>query len=70
MVLVGYQLLIIMAFDPISGLFIPSLYILLTGKMELIYKRIFKDIDAIMEKQWKPKSVIVDFEKGLINSIR
>jgi len=59
-----------MAYDRISGYFIPALFILCSGKSEELYVRLFREILQIVGSQWKPVSIGVDFEKGLINAVR
>lgn len=59
-----------MVWDPSSSVFVPVLFILTTCKLEKIYKRILYDIDELLGQEWKPSSIICDFETGLLAAIR
>ena len=63
------QLLIIMAFDPSTNLYVPIWYILLQSKKELTYWHAINN--AIVFSDWKMEalSCTSDFERGLINTI-
>lgn len=64
------QCLIIMCFDKCSNLFIPCIYVLLTSKTEYIYCSIFHEVIVILNYNFMPKYITVDFELALIGAIK
>lgn len=59
-----------MVFSPQHRIFVPAIYILTTGKLEALYKRIFFEIDHLLNDEWKPKFIISDFEISFVNTFK
>jgi hypothetical protein len=65
-----FQCVVIMAFDPTTNLFIPCAWSLLTGKFEHIYWILLQEMIGLLDWNWKPRSIVTDYEKGLITAIQ
>lgn len=68
-----YQLLIFMAYDSPSQVYVPCYYALMTGKMQWLYKTAFemilRDVDANWEKNVVSGYVSCDWEQALLNAV-
>src|SRR6202012_3906400 len=50
---------------------LPLVYVLMTGKAEVIYRRMFQDLNEFAEEhdiELRPSTIITDFEKASINA--
>ncbi len=65
-----YQCLIIAIYDEELNIFQPCFWVLMTRKTERMYVFALEMIKAIVGKQWDPQWFLVDFELGMVNSIR
>ena len=65
-----YQVLVIMCYDQQTRKYVPIMYILMTGKTEVLYRHALYWVNAIVFGHSTPKMVTCDFEKGLINAVR
>ena len=65
-----YQCLIIMVFDVQIAVYVPVMYILMTGKHEHLYWHTLHCVFGASNWKLDPFSVTCDFEKGLHNAIR
>ena len=65
-----YQCLIIMVFDVQTAVYVPILYVLMTGKHENLYWHALHWVFVASNWKLDPFSVTCDFEKGLHNAIR
>jgi hypothetical protein len=64
------QLLIIMAFDRATNLYLPCAYALMTNRCEYLYCVALHEMVVLLEYDWDPSIVVVDFEKALIGAVR
>lgn len=64
------QCVIIMTFDRGTLKYIPCCYALLTGKNEQLYCNLFHELVVLMEYNWMPSVITVDFEKSLISAVK
>ncbi|KAF0987332.1 hypothetical protein HZS_4490 [Henneguya salminicola] len=59
-----------MSFDPSTNLFVPCVWALMSRRNEYLYCELIHAIIAKLKYVWSPKSVVVDFEKALLNSVK
>ena len=64
-----YQVLVIMCYDQQLRVYVPIMYILMTGKTEVLYRHALSWVNAIVLGHSAPKMVTCDFEKGLMNAV-
>ena len=67
------QLIIIMQYSKAHDLYIPTWYILLDGKSELLYRQMFFSVKMVHERYGSPfaaTTATCDFEAGLQNAIK
>jgi hypothetical protein len=64
------QCLIVMAYDPSTNLYSPCIWALMTSKDEYIYCEVLHAVVVLLKYRWSPRTVVVDFEKALLSSVR
>ena len=64
------QLLVIMAKDPGTDMYIPCFHILMTGKTAFFYNFALFLCNAVMGSNIKVATVTCDFEKALMEAVR
>ena len=64
------QCVIVLAFDASTNVYVPCTYSLFTGKSESLYRIFLHEISALLEHNWVPRIIVVDFEKALINAVK
>lgn len=64
------QLLILMVYDSGHDVYVPVFFILLDSKMEISYRLLFNEVKESIGQSLNIDKIHVDFEKGLINSIK
>ena len=64
-----YQCLIIMVLDTQTDAYVPVLYVLMTGKREILYRHALYWVLSISNGRAKPSMVTCDFERALHNAI-
>lgn len=64
------QCVVVMSYDPGTRLFIPCAFSLLSGKNEYIYCVLFHELIVMLQYDWMPTGISVDFELSLIKAIR
>jgi hypothetical protein len=64
------QTIIVKVHDSAKSCYVPCVYALLTGKIEIVYLRLLNEVIMQTEYQWMPKSITCDFENGLIAAIQ
>ncbi|KAF0992675.1 hypothetical protein HZS_7101 [Henneguya salminicola] len=62
------QCLIVMSFDLSTDLFVPCVLALMSRRN--LYCELLRAIIFQLKYVWSPKSVVVDFEKALLNSVK
>ena len=65
-----YQCLILMVFDPQTGVYLPVAYILMTHKLEELYRHAFHMITVMSDWKFNPRSITYDFERAIINAAK
>lgn len=65
-----YQLLIIMAYISGLDLYIPVVYVLMTGKSQVLYEYAFDLVINMCGGLVRPQYISVDFEQALVNALR
>ena len=65
-----YQVLVIMCYDQQTRVYVPVMYILMTGKTELLYRHALYWANAIVLGHSSPRMVTCDFEKALMNAVK
>lgn len=64
------QCLIVMAYDPTTNTYVPTVWALMTSKSEDMYCAVIHEIIVLLKYSWEPKTIVADFEKSLQNAIR
>ncbi|KAF1741120.1 hypothetical protein MXB_1973 [Myxobolus squamalis] len=59
-----------MAWDEASQLFVPCVWVLVTGKSEYLYCEFTHNVFILLNYNWIPRCCIFDFEIGLLNSVK
>ncbi|EGZ29698.1 hypothetical protein PHYSODRAFT_323186 [Phytophthora sojae] len=64
-----YQCVVLMVSDAASGVFVPCVYALTTGKTHQLYQKLMRFMDDGTGSRLQPGSVVCDFEAALIDSV-
>ncbi|EGZ16351.1 hypothetical protein PHYSODRAFT_334540 [Phytophthora sojae] len=64
-----YQCVVLMVSDAASGVFVPSVYTLTTGKTHQLYQKLMRFMNDCTGSRLQPGSVVCDFEAALIDSV-
>jgi hypothetical protein len=71
MLIIGFaQCFIIMTMDRGTNSFVPCVYALMTGKSEHLYCVALHEVIMLMEWDWMPDVITVDFEAALLAAVR
>ncbi|EGZ26059.1 hypothetical protein PHYSODRAFT_487747 [Phytophthora sojae] len=65
-----YQLVVVMVYDTISNLYIPSCYALATGKTTKVYDYVLYHTNACFDFAMDPAFITCDFEQALMNAVK
>jgi hypothetical protein len=65
-----YQCLILMVYDDQTGVYLPVVYILMTHKLEELYRHAFHMITVMSGWKFNPRSITYDFERAIINAAK
>ncbi|KAF0986092.1 hypothetical protein HZS_3165 [Henneguya salminicola] len=64
------QCLIIMACDNGTDLYVPCMYSLMTSKSESLYCTVLHEVIVMLDYNWMPKIITLDFKISLINAVK
>jgi len=65
-----YQLLIILVYDNVTDLYLPTVFALCSNKQEELYVKLFNDLKSLLTTSEEKLRMTVDFEKALKNSLK